>query len=73
MQIHFIDSPILAEKFTRKIPLEYTEMFLCLTLNIFGQIFPKGKAIIMKDKVLMEIIDIWEELKTKDFKEMIVL
>lgn len=73
MQIHCIDSPILADKFTKKIPLEYTEMFLCLTLNIFGQIFPKGKSIFMKDKVLMEIIDFWEDLKTKDFKEMIVL
>ena len=73
MQIHCIDSPKLAEKFTRKIPIDYTEMILCLTLNIFGQLFPKGRSMLVKDRILMEIIDFWEELKTKDFKEMIAL
>ena len=73
MQIHCIDSPDLAERFMRKTPLDYTEMFLSLTLNIFGKIFPKGKSMIIRDDDLMKIIDFWEELKTKDFKEMIVV
>ncbi len=73
MQIHCIDSPQLAEDFTKKIPVDYTEMILCLTLNTFTQLLPKAKSIVMDDEILIEIIDFWEELKSKDFKEMITL
>ena len=70
MQIHSIMDPKESARFM-KVVIRFTEIFLCLTLNIFGKVFPLGKSMIEQDNKLMETIEFWEELKSKDFKEMI--
>jgi len=68
MQISSIRSPNTASSFM-KIPLQYTEMFLSLTLSVTKSIVPVAQGCIGSDKILCKIIDYSEDLKKCDFKD----
>lgn len=69
MQIHSVFSVQMAQKLMR-FPIRFTEMFLNLTLKLFAKLHPVATSIIESDQDLLEIIDLWEDLKRKDLKEV---
>jgi len=69
MQIHSVFSVQMAQKLMR-FPIRFTEMFLSLTLKLFAKLHPVATSIIESDQDLLEIIDLWEDLKRKDLKEV---
>lgn len=72
MQIHDVKSPEDAKMLLNALPKSYAEMFLALTLNLFGKIYNPAKSIIDKDKELLEIIDFWEDMKGQDFTKIVL-
>lgn len=69
MQIYSVRSVQMAQELIR-LPMSFTEMFLSLTLNLFAKLQPVAESIIKNDQELLKIIDFWENLKTKDIKEL---
>ncbi len=64
-QIHDIKSPQMS-KVPTYLQMQLTEMFLSLTLKVFGTVIPKGQTIINTDKILLEIINFWNNFKKEE-------
>ncbi len=69
MQIHAVRSPKEAQK-RMSLPMSFVEMFMSLTLKLFGELQPVAQPVITSDQDLMRIIDFWHDLKTKELKEL---
>ncbi len=69
MQVHAVRSSNEAQKLM-SLPMSFVEMFLSLTLKLFGELQQMAKPVIIGDQDLTRIIDFWHDLKTKNFKEL---
>ncbi len=53
------------------LPMSFVEMSPGLTLKLFGKLQLMAQSLIMSDQDLMRTIDFWDDLKTKDPKELV--
>lgn len=69
MQINSYDSVDVIKSFFQ-LPINFTEMFMSLTIDAFSKMMPIAKEIVNKDEELVQVIALWKDLKSKDLKEV---
>jgi len=68
MQIYSVRSTQTAQELMR-LPMGFTEMFLSLTLKLLAKLQPVAMSTMEGDRELLDIIESWEDMKTKDLKK----